>query len=186
MKSVTAIAVCLAWILLFSCRTSHLIETKISRTIDSTTLGVLVQYNESEDTSSIAATLKESLAGCKVPVLEGFFKKEIYQKENFNLLFDMNKEFISAQPGLKNLQQLLVVKIVLVKKVDDGTNKNVVGMVFLGRWMSLSPVQELHDFYYVEKMNSTGSDQDWTMLTSFLASQLHVKLCYDIEKYIKN
>ena len=184
MRFLFFISICCAGTVLFSCKSRHLIKTKINPDVDSNTIGLIVQCGEQEDTSAIIRTTREALNDCHVPVLEDFFSKDIYLKENFERLFGMDSSFIAAQPTLNNLKQLLAVKVVYVDKPVESAGKRSGGIVFLARWISLSPLLEQHDFYYVEKVNITDGATNWPLLISYMVGQVHAKLCYDIHQYI--
>lgn len=171
------------FMVLVSCK-SHFIRTKISKPANADVIGITVQLGEMEDTTIVSNELNEFLIDCKYVPLNGLFKKEIYQKKNYDLLFNMDSTFIASQPGLNNLTQLLVCKLELIEKKDESSSKNNVWITFLGRWIQLKPVKKLHDFYYLEKVNYTGTAEDAKMLLSFIVAQMHVKFCFDVQKYI--
>ncbi len=159
-------------------------KTRISPSIDSTSIGLVVQLNNAEDTSEMTHTIMESLNDCNMKPVTGLFKNEVFQKENFDLLFAMDSTFISSQRTLQNLSQILVVKLEYKDKKDDVTGKKTFGITFLARWISFSPMKKIHDFYYAEKMEPTGTGQDRAMVNSFLAGQIHVKFCFEIKNYV--
>jgi hypothetical protein len=166
-----------------SCKTQFQ-NTKGNASLDDKMIGVFVQFSESEDTSSISRELKEFLTDCKYQPISGKFKKNFYENENYNRLFHLDSVTILGQKGLKGLKQLLVCKVEVIEKKDEVSAKNNVWITFLGRWVEVTPLRKLHDFYYTEKVSNTGTVADREQLISFLVAQLHVKLCYDIEKYI--
>lgn len=166
-----------------SCKTQFQ-KPKTNSLPDDKLIGVFVQFNEMEDTSSISRELKEFLSDCKYQPLTGKFKKNFYENENYNRLFNLDSVSIQGQRGLKGLKQLLICKVEIIEKKDEVSAKNNIWITFLGRWIQLNPINKLHDFYYVEKIDNTGNSKDREVLISFLIAQMHVKFCYDIEKYI--
>ena len=166
-----------------SCIT-QLQKPQVNSLPDDKLIGVFVQFNEMEDTSSVSRELKEFLSDCKYQPITGKFKKNFYENENYNRLFNLDSVSIQGQRGFKGLKQLLICKVEIIEKKDEVSAKNNVWITFLGRWAEVNPIRKLHDFYYVEKIGNTGTPDDKKQLISFLVAQLHVKLCYDIEKYI--
>lgn len=175
--------VCILVLTVTSCQ-KHFMKMKLNKPLEKNVVGVLVQLVENEDTSNVSREMREYMNECDLIPLTGIFKKEIYQKENFDLLFSMDSSFIAGQPGLYNLKHLLVCRIEFVMKTDDQSKKDNAWITFFGRWMMLKPLKKVHDFYYLEKVAYTGSPNDKDMLVSFLVAQMHIKFCMDIKKYI--
>lgn len=171
-------------VLLSSSCTKHFIQTKIPKNPDKKVVGLVVQFGGvEEDTSIISRSLFEGLSDCKLIVVKGFFKDGIFEKENFDRLFNLDSTFIKAQPTLINLPQMMVVRINY--KIKESEGKKSFGIELLARWISMAPLKMMHEFYYVEIMNNAAaSTQNKTDIKGFLAQQIHVKLCYEIRKYI--
>jgi hypothetical protein len=158
-------------------------KVKIKPSVDSSIVGLLLRFENKKDTTVIAETFEKALKDCGITVMKGIFKNEIYEDNQYKMLFKADSVFLSSQPTLTRLNQLLVVDThVILKKDDQG--KNSVGVVLLARWISLSPIYNKHSFYYAEKMSSTGSKEEVQTVTSFLAGQVLAKLCYEIKQHI--
>jgi hypothetical protein len=170
--------------MLISCKT-HFIQTKIKAPLQPQVVGVAVQLNEAADTTTISKELHEYLQDCKFEPLAELFKKQIYIKENYTRLWNADSAFIFQQPGLKYLPQMLICKLEFIQKTDEITAKTNVWISFTGRWIRLQPLKKIHDFYYVEKIGYSGTPQDYSMLVSFLAAQMHLRFCQDVQKYVK-
>lgn len=157
--------------------------TKIPKNTDAKVVGILVQFGGNKDTSVIYSALVEGLRDCDFFVKEELFKEQIFQSENFDPLFAADSNLILKQPTLVNLSQILVVRANYRVKEEGG--KKSFGIELLARWISLSPITILHEFYYVEIMNdAVATMQNKADIKGFLAAQIHVKLCYEIRKYI--
>lgn len=177
------ILVFLSATIMFSCKPHHLVNIKIPKAPDAKSIGLVVKLGTEKDTSRISASVKEALGDCDLKVMEGLFKNEIYASENFDLLYGADSSFIYTQPGLINLPQLLVVKVDY--KVKNSEGKKTFGIEFFGKWISFNPIRVWREFYFAEIINgAAGTENDKKEIREYLAGQIHVKLCYEIHKYI--
>lgn len=159
-------------------------KTKFTAMKDLTPIGLVMRFESTKDTTVIAETVKKGLEDCSWHPHNDFFKDVIYREENFKLLFSGDSAFISRQPTLFHLRQILVINTHIIEKKDD-KGKSSIGVEFLGKWITIYPVTIKYTFYYSEKINPTGvKNDDIKSVLSYLSGQILKKLCVDIHQYI--
>lgn len=170
--------------IIVSCKTNNFMKRVIPGSTESSTVGLIIQYNETMDTSEVQHAFIESLTQCGFNPLPDIFKPDIFLSGNFDLLYNADSSFLKNQKSLHNLSQLIVVKLKYVVKQDVQSGKNSVGMTCNARWISTATNTNLHEFYYTEKINAPDNTIGLKEMQSFLGTQIYMKLCLDIQKYI--
>lgn len=168
----------------FSCKTNNYLKRPISSSTNNQMVGLVVQFNQHADTSEVYHSLGEALNQCGWSITTDFFESQVYADEIFVKLYNSDTTFMKDQKSLNKIPQLLVAKLQFINKQDSQTGKSSVGLTCNARWISTSNWKVLHEFYYAEKINSPDNTIGLAQLQSFLGTQIYIKLCLDIQKFI--
>lgn len=157
---------------------------KILADTNQNVLGLVIAYNQAADTSEVMHAIVEAMEQCGYQLKMNFFKDEIYEMDNFQKLYQLDRVFFQEQKSITNLNNLLVVNLQYIVKQNNGSGKNSVGMTCNARWLDLKNFVQLHEFYYAEVINAPDPSIGILQMQQFLGTQIYLKLCLDIGKFI--
>src|ERR1700741_2638155 len=103
MKKIYIIFLLVMGLFIFSCKTNHFMKMKISPSVDSSVVGLVLRFENAKDTTVIGEAVEKALKDCGIKVMDGIFKDGIYEDAQFKQLFQADSTFISSQPTLTNL-----------------------------------------------------------------------------------